>query len=179
MQISYFLFFLGRILADIECCICYKNKTKPKSSGGGYEPLVKMVTEEAATAIKDSVSEKKDNDRLHAWVAGRHWTSIISLELHFHRSCYRSYTKPQLKKSKLNDEKDFEAVTKFVRERVLENSEILFLNDISKIYEKNNGKQISKIQYAISELAPPLSFSVKFFPNGANWTLDSRHYVGG
>ena len=46
----------------------------------------------------------------------------------------------------MNDEKDFEAVTKFVRERVLENSEILFLNDISKIYEKNNGKQISKIQ---------------------------------
>ena len=38
--------------------------------------------------------QKNDNARLIAHVAGVEWQNIVALELQYHRSCYREYTRP-------------------------------------------------------------------------------------
>ena len=55
----------------MEYCICYKNKTRSKSSGGGCESLIKLRTKEEADMLKQCVTNKNDNPGLLAWIAER------------------------------------------------------------------------------------------------------------
>ena len=89
---------------------------------------------------------KNDNPRLLAWVAGRGVSSIISVELNYHRSCYRSYTRMSTKQNVEIDEKNFKEVEQYLNRKVIGNSEVGTLADILEIYHESNGKSISSAQ---------------------------------
>ena len=130
----------------MECCIFYRNKTKNKSSGGGYESLIKLRTKEAADILKQCVTNKNNNPPLLAWVAGRDVSSIISIELHYHRSCYRSYTRISTKHNIKNEEKIFKEVEQYLNQKVIGNFEVVTIANILEIYQQSNGKSISSAE---------------------------------
>ena len=96
--------------------------------------------------LKQCVTNKSDNPRLLSWVAGRDVSSIISVELHYHRSRYRSYTRMSAKHNIEIEEKNFKEVEQYLNQKVIENFEDVTLADILEIYQQNNGKSVSSAQ---------------------------------
>ena len=109
------------MLADVECCICHKNKTRSKSSGGGYQSFIKLRTKEEADMLKQCVTKQCGNLRLLTWVAGRDVSSIIR-------------------------KKNFKEVEQYLNQKVIENFEEVTLADILEMYQQNNGKSVSSAQ---------------------------------
>ena len=56
--------------------------------------------------LQQCVRNKNDNPQLLAWVAGGDASSIITVELQYHRSCYRSYTLMSTKQNVKIEEKN-------------------------------------------------------------------------
>lgn len=75
---------LGKIIADIECCIYSRQKWRK----GIYEKLSKCVTENTAETLKLFAVQKNYNLRLLAYVAGMDWQFIVAIGLQYHPSCY-------------------------------------------------------------------------------------------
>ena len=96
--------------------------------------------------LKQCVTNKSDNPRLLAWVAGRDVSSIISVKLHYHRSCYRSYTRMSTKHNVEIEEKNFKEVEQCLNQKVIQNFEEVALADIVEMYQQNNGKSVSSAQ---------------------------------
>ena len=117
----------------MECCICYSSKTDSQS---GYEKLLKCVTEKDAQILQLCATQKDDNPRLLAYVAGVDWQTIVALELYYHRSCHRVYTRPNRARGgyiKL----EMDAVDKiysFIEEHVLQAGEIMHANEFVALY---------------------------------------------
>ena len=81
------------ILANTECCICSKRKTK--KGGSGYEKLEKYLTEVAAKILQKFALVKESPAQLMMDVIGLEWEKIVAKELYYHRTCYRDYTRPE------------------------------------------------------------------------------------
>ncbi|XP_057312286.1 uncharacterized protein LOC130653792 [Hydractinia symbiolongicarpus] len=75
-----------------ECCICQKRKTS--TTGSGYEKLSKCITESSALTLQTAALQNGANDELIGYISGRDWTGIVALELRYHVTCYRAFTKP-------------------------------------------------------------------------------------
>ena len=78
-------FFLGNILAVVECCICREKKTL---GACGYESLRNCTRELAAQLLKYCCMEKQHSLLLFANLTGKEIRCIIAFELHYHQSCY-------------------------------------------------------------------------------------------
>ncbi len=89
----------------------YVAPKKTAKSGSGYEQLEKCVTEVGATALQEAAIFRNDKPQLLADVAGVDWKVINAKELHYHRACYRVYTKIR----PVEKEKDQEIETVFFR----------------------------------------------------------------
>ena len=126
-------FISGKILSDVECCICYSTKC----SKSGYEKLVKCTTEKAALSLQQCATQKNDNPRLLASVAGLEVQNIVAYELHYHRTCQREYTRPN--KSLGGNVKLDDAALKelygVVTETVIEQGKVMFTEEFRSIYE--------------------------------------------
>ncbi|XP_047132181.1 uncharacterized protein LOC124811086 [Hydra vulgaris] len=125
----------GKIIADKECCICYRKKTNKDRNG--YEALTKCVTENAAKTLKENALCKSDIPRLMASVSGAEWQSIISLELHYHRSCYVNYTRPLRNPSVITENTIMSLLFDYVREHILNNLEIIETSKLIEFYSEN------------------------------------------
>ena len=75
---------LETILAPAECVLCKKSKTK--SSGSGYEVLVKCTTIASAETLLQ-VASNLNNDLLEVQFTGKSFSEIIAREYYYHRSC--------------------------------------------------------------------------------------------
>ena len=126
-------FISGKILSDVECCICYSTKC----SKSGYEKLVKCTTEKAALSLQQCATQKNDNPRLLASVAGLEVQNIVAYELHYHRTCQKEYTRPN--KSLGGNVKLDDAALKelygVVTETVIEQGKVMFTEEFRSIYE--------------------------------------------
>ena len=85
--------------------------------------------------------EKRDNENLLAWYAGREWDSIVSLELPYHSTCYQEYTRS---KKELRPSNEFTAVKNFINERIVQNNEVLTISVIMDVYTESNERSITK-----------------------------------
>ena len=90
--------------------------------------------------LKQCVTNKNDNPRLLAWVVGRDASSIISVQLHYHRSCYRSYTRMSTKQNVEIEEKQFKEVQQYLNQKVIGNFEVVTLADILETTSRVMGK---------------------------------------
>ncbi|XP_065682451.1 uncharacterized protein LOC136095622 [Hydra vulgaris] len=124
----------GKIIADIECCICYCKKTYKYRNG--YETLTKCVTESAANMLIENAVSKSDNQRLMASILGTEWQTIISLELYYHRSCYLNYTRPQKVPFILTEDAIMRLLFDYVKENVLDNLEVIHTSKLSEFYKE-------------------------------------------
>ena len=85
--------------------------------------------------LKQCVTNKNDNPRLLAWVAGGDVSSIISVELHYHRSCYWPYTRMPTKQNVEIEEKNAKEVEQYLNQKVIGNFEVVTLAEILEIYQ--------------------------------------------
>ena len=133
-------FYVGKIVADDECCICYKSKSK---KGGGYEQLSQCITEKAALTLQESAIRKGCNQRLLACVSGQSAGEIIAQELKYHRSCYTNFTRKDRDKNSSASSSHLKGdvlnkLFDIVEKSVLEKCELLTLTRLTKIYVKNS-----------------------------------------
>ena len=81
------------ILANTECCICSKRKTK--KGGSGYEKLEKCLTEPAAKTLQKFALVKDSPVQLMMDVIGLDWEKFVAKEFYYHQTCYPDYTRPE------------------------------------------------------------------------------------
>ncbi|XP_066913563.1 uncharacterized protein [Clytia hemisphaerica] len=136
----------GRVLADVECCICYKKKCM---KGGGYEPVTKCTTRQAAETLQRYALACDSNPNLRAYMSGLNWNSIVvPQEIHYHRTCYQSFTRPIVEAPKSpENEESLLAVINYVQSTVLDERELVTLDRLVEVYENalpRKGKKLHK-----------------------------------
>ena len=80
--------------------------------------------------------EKEDNNTMHADLIGKTWDSIVAYELHYHRTCYREYTRKDLV-TFFEENLAFKKLIEFVNETVFKNYDTLTPADLLVQYNKN------------------------------------------
>ena len=130
------------MLADLECCICYKKKPKQR---GGYENIIKCSTKQAAETLQRTALSTNSNPRLRAHLSGFDWTSIVPQEIHYHRTCYRSFTRPKKENSNTQTSKIPQTVIDYVQSSVLDKRELVTTDRLFAIYEEALGKDENKM----------------------------------
>jgi len=125
----------GKIIADKDCCICHNTKCK---KGGGYEALAKCLTKTAALKLQSCADSRNDNPRLRAYVTGIDWGNIVALELYYHISCYKLYTKPVKDVVQPANDGPLNTLTDLVHDRVIVNKEVIESDVLLDMY-KNLG----------------------------------------
>ena len=126
---------LGKVLADQECCICMKKKTAP--TGSGYERFDKCVTENSARTLQRAAASEK-SPCMPPEISFADCETIIAKEYLYHRSCYR---KINIRKKEANQTENiaevaFSKLLKEVKEKVINNCEVLRMPEISQLYSE-------------------------------------------
>lgn len=117
--------------------MCKKQKTAKGNSG--YEKLQKCQTEYGAKALQEAVV-MSPNKHLSAEIAGCDWQTILARELYYHRTCYIDLTRKRNSKDTNCSEQAFQDVKQFIKEKVLENYEVLRLADLAQLYVESKSK---------------------------------------
>ena len=125
------MIFIGKTLADYECCVCGKRKTA--KGGSGYEPIEKCQTENGARCLH-AAALSLDFPHLHAEVAGSEWQAILAREYFYHRSCYKEISKKRKPVVSSDAESVFNELIAFIEEKVITGCEVLRMVDLSQIY---------------------------------------------
>lgn len=130
-------FVIGKILAEVECCICYSKKWFKS----GYEKLTKLQTESAANTLQSQAIKKKDIARLLACVSGLDWKNIVAMELFYHHSCYKNYTRHDRNKesdSRSLDATAVERILDYVNDHVIKGFEVIPTGELMDVYIGGN-----------------------------------------
>ena len=116
--------------------------------GGGYEPITKCTTRQAAETLQRCALATNSNPNLRAYMSGLNWDSIVPQEIHYHRSCYRDFTRPKVEASKPpENEESLLAVINYVQSTVLNERGLVTLNRLVEVYESalpREGKKLHK-----------------------------------
>ena len=114
----------------------YVAPKKTAKSGSGYEQLEKCVTEVGATALQEAAIFRNDKPQLLADVAGVDWKVINAKELHYHRTCYRVYTKirPVEKEKDQEIETVFSGLIKYIEQRVFKDYTTVGIPHLYDVY---------------------------------------------
>ena len=94
----------------------------------------------SATTLKACASKKNDNERLLAYVSGKEWQNILAEELHYHRSCYRNYTRQNRSQENLaqSNEDILESMADIINEKVIEGFEVMKLDELMEFYKEES-----------------------------------------
>ena len=122
------------ILANTECCICSKRKTKKR--GSGYEKLEKCLTEHAAKTLQKFALVKESPVQRMMDVIGLNWEKIVTKEFYYHWICYRDYTRPEKTKDDSTRLVELDAFFGIVRVRVIDNGEVIGMVELSSILDE-------------------------------------------
>ena len=93
------------------------------------------MTEASAVTLQNYALSSNDNPRLTAAVSGMDWTKIIPQDLVYHKSCYSNLIRKSRKKVS-DDDATFFKLTDFVKEKVIENSEVIKTTEIFDYLEE-------------------------------------------
>eukprot|EP00794_Sanderia_malayensis_P021367 gene21367-23447_t len=121
-------FRLGKVLADKECCICGKRKTK--KTGSGWEVLEKCETESGAQSLQKAALERNDNPHLMAEMSGIDVQVIVAKEFYYHRSCKRDYTRVETRRKKALDKTPFEGLVEYIQTQVISGGKVKSMTDV-------------------------------------------------
>ena len=69
-------------------------------------------------------------------VIGLDWGKIVAKEFYYHRTCYRDYTRPQKPKDDSTRLVELDAFFGIVRERVIDNEEVIDMAELSSILDE-------------------------------------------
>ena len=89
--------------------------------------------------------KRNDNEKLLADVSGVDWDRIVAMELMYHRSCWKAYTRDAPKRE-LVDVPLLDAFYDEIRNRVIVNQEIIELCDILPTYKEITKSDIIDIR---------------------------------
>ena len=80
--------------------------------------------------------QKNDKPRLVAYVAGIEWQNIVALELYYHRSCYREYTRPNRPCGGIFmlESDAIEQLYEFIYKRVIQEGEVMLTKEFVELY---------------------------------------------
>ncbi|XP_066929542.1 uncharacterized protein [Clytia hemisphaerica] len=116
--------------------------------GGGYEPVTKCTTRQAAETLQRYALACDSNPNLRAYMSGLNWNSIVPQEIHYHRTCYQSFTRPIVEAPKSpENEESLLAVINYVQSTVLDERELVTLDRLVEVYENalpRKGKKLHK-----------------------------------
>lgn len=122
------------------CCIC--NKKKTSATGSGYEALQRCETENAATNLQNAALEKADNAQLVANMTGIDWQVVIAREFHYHKTCFRSYTRQKKIVSSNKQAKPLEdqlnKLQEFIEENVILKGMVINMTEIIKVFDNSS-----------------------------------------
>ena len=152
--------FSGKLLADKECCICRKKKTK--KTGSGWERLEKCETESGAQSLKNAALQRKDNQHLMAEVSGVDIQVIVAKEFYYHRSCKRDYTRVKNRRNKTLDRVPLEKVVEYIERHVISGGKVKNMTEILELYQSFNGEQTPHMKTLISWLKNILRIRLTF-----------------
>ncbi len=87
-------------------------------------------------ALQEAAIFRNDKPQLLADVAGVDWKVINARELHYHRTCYRTYTKiKQVEVEKGQDnERVFSELTKYIEQRVFQDNTTVSIPHLYQLY---------------------------------------------
>ena len=129
-------------LFPLECTICHCNKfTVIKHSRKRIpEKLIQCLTYAAAEKLQEAAQAKNDESLLLQVLD----TDLVAKEAHYHKSCYREYTR-QIPAQKLTNEtcgRPFEYKESFdrycvnvIEKRIIEGGEVLRMNELNRIFK--------------------------------------------
>ena len=77
---------------------------------------------------------KESPAQLMMGVIGLVWEKIVAKEFYYHRTCYRDYTRPEKTKDDSTMLVELDAFFSMVRERVIDNGEVIDMVELSSIF---------------------------------------------
>ena len=92
------------------------------------------MTEVGANALQEAAIFRNDKSQLLAEVAGADWKVINARELHYHRTCYRVYTKIRALEKMHKNERVFSDLIKYIEQRVFQDNTTVGIPHLYDLY---------------------------------------------
>ena len=132
-------------------------------------------------------AKKNDKPRLVAYVAGIEGQNIVALELYYHRSCYREYTRPNRPCGGIFmlESDAVEQVYEFIYKCVIQEGEVMLTKEFVELYGLKSPEpqklpptrdallcHLKRVSYATAIVKLSLQqFPPVPTPNGCGWEL--------
>ena len=129
----------------VQCVICQTSKTS-KSPGVRYEPLTSLETMTASENLLQAAKIRRDH-RVSLAIEGQ---DLVAIEVKYHRSCYREYTRKRNLENlarynaeeestsgyRTEYERAFNVLSKYIEEKIILDQEIITMSTLRDRYEE-------------------------------------------
>ena len=100
--------------------------------------LQRCETENAALRLQRTALEKSDNPLLVAEMTGIDWKVIVAKEFHYHKSCFRNYTRAEkVRPSARTADEQILLLKDYIEEQVVKKGMVISMSELVDMFEKN------------------------------------------